>query len=125
MDNFSVYLSLYPNECKIENNKILINKRLINPLNLRNYYVAINDFATAVSTKTKTNTYIVIKGLPELFHGLVLDGTESVNIPVNFNEKNEYDINDRINNYLRAYAYVLIELLYQRSKKITYKSNAN
>ena len=38
MDNFSVYLSLNPNECKIENNKILINKRLINPLNLRNYY---------------------------------------------------------------------------------------
>jgi len=120
MDNFSVYLSLYPNECKIENNKILINKRLINPLNLRNYYVAINDFATAVSTKTKINSYIVIKGLPELFHGFILDGIESVDIPINLNEDNELVINDRINNYLRAYAYVLIELLYQRSKKITY-----
>ena len=120
MNNFSVYLSINPKECKIENNKILIKKRLINPLNLRNYYVALHDFAASIKNKSRNKSFIRIKGLPDLFEGLTIDEIADVNIPINFNDDTEYLINQRINNYLRAYAYNLIELLYVKADRINY-----
>jgi len=118
MDNFSVFLSVLPSECQIQNNQIIINKQLSNRLNLNNYSVSLLNFNSVSENYSKGDKYIVIRGLDKYYDGLVLDDITEIKVPINIGLDSNDQLNKKISIYFKVYGYMLHELAYRNSDRV-------
>jgi len=102
--DFNIYLNVKPDEWHLKDNQIIISKRLPSKLNLVDYKVALIEF----SSNYKNEYFMNILGftLPIIF-----PKKHTINVPFRFNENQAY-IEKRINTYIKAYYFYLLENCY-------------